>query len=251
METFFHVFYGELYFYTDNFSLKNMKIDRPNIHIRYSYPTVWDIPGMGQLRDVYRRQEKIDTQPGLHRPAELYAVWNGKVPLIREVSTEHPCSVVFWIDAGSLRDAIFSNIHFPDERRMEEVLPGNTSHGKMIFTFFREVHNRRLFPLKIYDGDAVGAIGGFFGGDFAALSEFERRFWEIHNTLLSQGVFVGAEQELFTTYLVYANETWVQPNWETHVCDSWFATWSFWSNPDICFQGRPRLRSSRDFVDIS
>jgi hypothetical protein len=250
MATLFNIFRGELYFYTDNISIKNIKVDRPNIHVRYSYPTVWDIPRMGKLRNIYRSQQKIDNQRRLNRPAELYAVWNGKVPLICEVSREHPRSVVFWIDAGSLREQKFATINFPDEARMAEVLPGNTSNGKMIFTFFRIVHLKREFPLRLYGGDSVGAIGGFFGGDFAALMEFETKFWSIHDTLLARGVFVGAEQELFTTYLVYANETFVQPNYETTFCNPWFVTWSFWSKPGMCFDGRPKLRSSREFVKM-
>jgi hypothetical protein len=250
MATFFNVFWGELYFYTDNISINDIQIDRPNIHVRYSYPTVWDIPRMGKLRNIYRSQQKIDNQPGLNRPAELYAVWNGKVPLICEVSREHPRSVVFWIDAGSLRHETLAKIKFPDERRMAEVLPGNTSHGKMIFAFFNFVRLKREFPLRLYDGESVGAIGGFFGGDFAALMEFEKQFWSIHDALLARGVFVGVDQELFTTYLVYANETFVQPNYETSLCNPWFATWSFWSKPEMCFEGRPKLHSSREFVEV-
>jgi hypothetical protein len=251
LQAFFHVFYGELYFYTDNVSIKHINIKRLNIHIRYSYPTVWDIPRMGKLRDIYRAQEKLDTQPNLKRPAEFYAVWNGKVSLIREVSRTHPQSVVFWIDAGSLRHKEFARVHFPSESRMAEVLPGHTSQGKMIFAFFRTRQLKREFPLKIYDGDSVGAIGTFFGGDYAALAEFETKFWGIHDALLARGVFVGAEQELFTTYLVYAKETWVQPNWETTGCNSWFASWGFWSNPEMCFNGRPKLHSSREFVEVA
>jgi hypothetical protein len=250
LDSFFHVFYGELYFYTDNVSIKHITITRPNIHIRYTYPTVWDIPRINKLKNIYRKQEKIDTQPDLFRPAELYAVWNGKVTLIREVSREHRGCSVFWIDAGSLRDDMFKDIHFPDENRMIEVLPDKTTHGKMVFVFFRDMHMKRVFPLRYYS-EAVGAIGTFFGGDFAALEEFEQQFWYIHDTMLARGVFVGVDQELFTTYLVYANETWVQPNFETFGCNPWFATWSFWSNPEMCFHGHPRLRSSREFVSVS
>jgi hypothetical protein len=247
--TFFRVFYGELYFYSDNISIKHITITRPNIHVRYCYPTVWDIPRIGKLKNAYRQQEKIDNQPGLSRPAELYAIWNGKVSLLHEVSLEHPGCCVFWIDAGSIRDFIFENIRFPNQERLVEVFPDKTTRGKMVFTFFRDIHMQRVFPLRLYS-ESVGAIGGFFGGDFAALEEFYREFWRIHDTLLAQGVFVGADQEIFTTYLVYANETWVQANFETCCCDPWFATWSFWSSPAICFSGRPRLRSSREFVSV-
>jgi hypothetical protein len=249
MASFFHVFTGELYFYTCPVFVENIIIGRPQVHLRYNYATPWDIPCIRPLRQAYHNQTTIDPEPGLHRPPEVFAIWNGKICLVREVSLEHPRAVVFWIDAGSLREPQFANIQFPSEARMHEVLPDNTTQGKMIFTFFRVRHYLRVFPIQLYDGEHVGAIGGFFGGDFTAIEHFYDGFWSLHDHLMSRGAFVGVDQAIFTTFLVYANETWVQANWETGWCDPWFATWSFWSDPGICFSGRPVLHSSREFVD--
>jgi hypothetical protein len=247
---FFRVFRGELYFYSTRAYMARYNITAPNIHVRYTYATPWEIPCIARYRDEYRRQQLLDDQPGIHRTAELYAIWNSKVCLVCDVSCEHPNSVVFWIDAGSLREQRYENIAFPNKARMREVLPDGTTQGKMIFTFFQGKRIPRLFPLRKYGNDWVGAIGGFFGGDFPALTDFYNQFWFIHDTLLAGWAFIGAEQELFTTYMVYANETWIQPNWHASSGDPWFATWSFWTDPGISFPNRPRLISSREVIIV-
>jgi hypothetical protein len=204
---------------------------------------------MAPYRAEYMRQELLDDQAAYKRPAKLYAIWNAKVCLLREVSCEHPKSVIFWIDAGSLRDSKFEGIAFPDPARMLEVLPDATTQGKMIFAFHKKIHIPRLFPLRKYAARWVGAIGGFFGGDFTALAEFYDRFWSIHDTLLAGGAFIGSDQELYTTYVVYAKETWIQPNWRAFT-DTWFSTWSFWTDWRLSFRARPGLISSRELIIV-
>jgi hypothetical protein len=66
---------------------------------------------------------------------------------------------------------------------------------------------------------------------------------------MAAGWFVGVDQQLFTTYVVYANETWIQPNWLAST-DPWFATWSFWTDPRIAFTTRPGLISSREMIIV-
>jgi hypothetical protein len=224
-------------------------ITAPNIHVRYLYATPWEIPCIAKYQDEYRRQQMLDDQPHNHRPAELYAIWNSKICLVRDLSREHPKSVVFWIDSGSLRERRYESIVFPNKARMWEVLPDGTTQGKMIFAFYRDIHIPRLLPLRKYGGRWVGAIGGFFGGDFTAITEFYDHFWQYHDALLAKGEFVGVDQELFTTYVVYANETWVQPNWRAFT-DCWFATWSFWSDPRLAFRDRPGLISSHKVIVV-
>jgi hypothetical protein len=119
----------------------------------------------------------------------------------------------------------------------------------MIFAFYREIRIPRLFPVRRYGGAWVGAIGTFFGGDFAAITEFYDRFWYYHDAFLAKDEFVGAEQELYTTYVVYADETWIQPNWQART-DPWFATWSFWTDPQLAFLNRPRLISSHEMIFV-
>jgi hypothetical protein len=124
---FFRVFRGELFFYSNREYMSQYNITAPNIHVRCAYATPWEIPCIAKYGNQYRRQQLLDDQPNNHRTAELYAIWNSKICLVRGLSCEYPKSVVFWIDAGSLREFHYENIAFPDRARMREVLPDGTT----------------------------------------------------------------------------------------------------------------------------
>jgi hypothetical protein len=157
----------------------------------------------------------------------------------------NPAAFVFWIDAGSCREQQYDKIQFPNPSRMLIAVPSQ-SRGAMIFAFWRNVSIRRQGFIRIIQRECV--IGTFFGGDETALRQYSAGFWAIHDYFLEHGQFVGKEQPLMSTYFVYASKAWVQPNYEGRCC-SWFSTFSFYSDPKLCFEKIPKLLPHRTYFD--
>jgi hypothetical protein len=244
-----HIFAGELYFYSNAVtisSILNGSSPSPNIHFRLNYSEPFSIPCVAHLRSVYADQWLKDRQKHILQGPALYAVWNAKIPLLREVSLSHPHAIVFWIDAGSCREEQYSSISFPDNSRLVKLFPNGTD-GVMVFAMAYHARLRRYPPFRLVRRDDI--IGTFFGGDHAAIMNFYEIFWKIHNYFLSQNKFVGDDQFIMTTYVTFADKVWIQPNYEGgKLCDPWFATFSFYTNVSICFPHSPRIYSHRNYL---
>jgi hypothetical protein len=206
------IFVGELYFYTTS-RWRDIFTNRTrvgsNIRFRLNYSDPFEIPCMRSLRSAYEKQWSLDRERKLHKGPHVYGIWNGKLCLVAEVSLLEPNAVVFWIDAGSCREKIYWNTVFPNADRLRSVITPEV-RGAMIFTTPRPFTVAPLAYLKINRIDL--AIGGFFGGDQAALREYWTFFWAIHDYFLERGAFVGKEQNLMSTYLSYTDRAWIQPN---------------------------------------
>lgn len=239
VSNFLKIFVGTLYFYTsDSLALNYTAKARGNVHFVTKYKTVWDIPCVSGLDSVYAKQYDID--PEKYHSPDLYAVWNSKICLMKEISALYPWSLVFWIDSGSVRESIYSNIVFPNLTRMNEVFPNRTTDGRMIFAMRKKLRMERFSPPRLVT--YPWAIGGFFGGDHAALLSLHNEFWQMHEKYLRKGFFVGSDQFLFSTYMLYHDNVLVQPNYYAmEKCDSWFATYSFYGNTELCFSIPPEL----------
>jgi hypothetical protein len=244
---FLSIFVGQIYFYTTPLTwqlLSNGTTLGVNVHKRFNYTDPYQIPCMSSLRTAYAAQWLIDPEKRIHNP-RLYAVWNGKLCLVSEISLTNPFASVFWIDAGSCRERQYDKIQFPNSERIKSILLPATK-GAMIFAMWRLFRFRRPSVFRFFRENYV--MAGFFGGDQAALMEYSLGFWAIHDYYLKHDHFIGKEQNIMSTYLVYTDQAWVQPNYQGR-CNSWFATFSFYSNTTICFQGSPKLLPSREYFD--
>lgn len=240
------IFVGTLYFYTsDTFALNITTKIRGNVQFVTKYRTVWDIPCVSGFTDIYAKQYEID--PEKYHSPDLYAIWNSKVCLMKEISNLYPQSIVFWIDSGSVREPIYNNITFPNRTRMNEVFPNRTTDGQMIFAMRKKLLMERYSPRRLLS--YAWAIGGFFGGDHAAILSLHDEFWEMHSMYLQKGHFVGCDQFLFSTYMLYHDNVLIQPNYQAmNRCDPWFSTYSFYGNTKTCFHLEPKLIPVRYFV---
>jgi hypothetical protein len=239
----FRIFIGELYFYTTPQTweiLTNGTTPAPNIHSRFNYTEPWDLPCVSSLRSPYADQWLLDKEKADHNP-RLYAIWNGKLCLVCEVSLMHPFATVFWIDSSSVREPQYNAIRFPNPARILSVVSPAT-RGAMIFAMFRRLSLERPGFFRVFRSNYV--IGTFFGGDQTALREYSVGFWGIHDALLKYNQFVGVDQFLMSTYFVYADKAWFQPNYEG-TCNSWFSTFSFYTNTTMCFKTVPTLLPHR------
>jgi hypothetical protein len=243
---FLNIFVGDLIFYTNSLGLSMFPAlkQKPNIQTRLIYSSPFDYPCMRHLKTVYEAQVKIDPEATIHKP-ELYAIWNGKCCLTKEVSDEFWGAVVFWIDSGSMREDIYRRIRFPNTERLNQLFPTGTN-GKMVFAFGERSLAERMYPIHIFRRDYV--IGTFFGGDYKAIHWFYTVFWKVHDYFLGKGEFVGKEQNLMAVILVFASPTWIQPNYLARGCDPWFSTFSFYSNTTLCFSSPPSLENSTMYI---
>jgi hypothetical protein len=123
-----------------------------------------------------------------------------------------------------------------------------TTNGAMIFAmYFRHVlHRPPFFQFNLTDS----AIGTFFGGDQLALREYHVGFWAIHDYFIQRNEYVGCEQHLMSLYLTYTNRAWIQPNYLA-MCNTWFSTFSFYSDVDLCFRETPSLKPHTAYFDQS
>lgn len=176
---------------------------RENVILSTKYNSPFEIPCIKPYEFEYRnRQWKIDPERDIHIP-ELYAVWNGKNCLIKEVAQSNPFQsrYFFWIDIGSLR-VNGSNIHaWPDpgeikslfkDREDEPVFGSISTPDQSLIQYY----NISSGPINI---DLL--LGGFFGGSLNGILRFAEDFWYIHDRFLSEGFFVGKDQDLMNTLL--------------------------------------------------
>ena len=134
-----HLFYGELYIFTSpNLTYLFTKCNHSNIHLRTHYHTTWDVPCTSNKKDLYQKHFEIDPERIIHKTPDLYSIWNQKICLVKEISDEFPKSMIFWFDIGSVRESLYSHIHFHNYTRLNELYPKN-GDGKMIFSMVDDV----------------------------------------------------------------------------------------------------------------
>jgi hypothetical protein len=243
---FLNIFEGCLFFYTNSAELQEFPAltSKPNIYPRVGYPDPFDIPCVRNLSSKYQEQSQLDPDGGAHHP-DLFAIWNSKNCLLKEVSDEFPTAVAFWIDSGSMREKIYHGLHFPNRERLNQLFARSTG-GRMIYAFWRPGMLERRYPVRMYRN--VHAIGGFFGGDHRAIQTFYRRFWRVHNYFMERGDYIGDDQHIINTILVYSEPSWIQPNYLAWKCDTWFASFSFYSNTKLCFRQPAVFSDSATYV---
>ena len=194
--------------------IRELRGDRP-LHI-VSVGSTWELPRAAELRAEYEgRQHSIDHYRDIHSP-ELYAIWNGKIDMLANVSGDNPfCSKYFlWADGGGFRGRTFPG--WPASERVEDAF--SQRPDTMIFSLFGEPDGWSSFVAlaeekKSYadiaadgrwNGDSNAFLmhhvlqGGFLGGSAAAIEAYSTVY---HRHLLQQtaaGRYIGVDQINFS-----------------------------------------------------
>lgn len=194
--------------YTTNRTYPILKELRGDLPVLFKVlEDVWQLP-FGEFREDYSGfQASIDPEKRIHFP-ELYAIWNSKTALVKQVADENPflSDYFIWSDIGAFRDPRVSQIGpWPYAETVRTVM----AHGRDKI-LVGEIHNYVLH-YHLADGpftkDFVQA--GVFGGCVEAISWFAASFREWHEIYRARGLFVGKEQSMFNALVLATPERFV------------------------------------------
>lgn len=186
----------------------------------------WALPRAAELRAEYEGPqlafekalgEAGQTHP-FYRPApELYAIWNGKVDMLANVSASNPfCSRFFlWADAGSFRSGAVPG--WPQPARVEAAFA--VRPRGMLFSFIEYLGGDGWPELLALAGSASYADiaesyqrlwlsgrdtapfrlqGGFLGGSAAAVEAFAALYHAHLARAIARGDYIAQDQLNFT-----------------------------------------------------
>ncbi|PPQ92596.1 hypothetical protein CVT25_007288 [Psilocybe cyanescens] len=197
-------------------TLRRVRGDKP-IVIDTSYASPFEIPPLAGLEETYIKMNDMDKEKWHHSPG-LYAIWNAKPFLLESAvnklkeETGAVYEYAFWNDGGSFRrDHTYSG--WPDPARVQQVweegsrLTGTKKEDLLFFPIFQLPEPQ----LKDWTED-MGPIanpvqlseGSFFGGSPSTIAWFAKIFYAYHDYYISQGLFVGIDQDVFNAlFLLY------------------------------------------------
>ena len=150
------------------------------------YESIWDI--LRELEEERARnytlnyrehQRTLDAER--HAP-ELYAVWNLKNFYTHKVCVQNPYRSRFFIysDAGAWRGKVVQR--WPDPSFTAEL---SAVLGDRVLLAQVQPKNR------LQPGWRDSIEGGFFAGSLAALDDFQRVFYNMHDKMFDAGLFIG------------------------------------------------------------
>ena len=203
------------------------------VHIRDDYQTPWEIPCIKPYEIVYKMQQHdIDPEKGYHS-AELYAIWNAKICLIKQVMEWNPFSTTHfvWADIGAFRKK-YNFKTWPDSEMVSKTI--SIVKDRMVFGL---IGNDPFgsFP-QVYDVDRfrIDMIqGGFFIGSVNIIPAYYKAFWALHDMSLEEKKFVGKDQHLMNNLVTtsFRDYAAVIDARGTESCnDPWFYFISFLGN---------------------
>ena len=167
-------------------------------------------------------QHSLDREKHIHNP-HLYALWNLKSYISKKIAEDnvYKSSTFIYTDAGAWRQGPFSQ--WPDQ---EFVLQVKQKIGdKMLFGQLTEettLLSDKNFPdLNLIEGT-------FFMGSRQALANYYSAFWDIHDSRLNRGEFIGKDQTLMNIYAFNSSQASVKLKIWKRVCSSYSDEWFFY-----------------------
>jgi hypothetical protein len=133
------------------------------------------------------KQNSLDPEKTIHNP-NLYAVWNLKSYTVNKVAKENPFGSEFFIftDAGAWRRA--------------QPLKNWPNTAFISQTLAPWLNNRILFgqigTFDLFSEHKNIIEGTFFAGSQKAIFDFYERHFEIHDSRMKRGFFVGKDQTI-------------------------------------------------------
>jgi hypothetical protein len=201
-----------LVIFTDNQSISKQLLNlRKNLPTKlYIYSSHWAI-----LKEIEQKrnknytlnykyvQNKLDPEQPFHS-SDLYVLWNIKSYITNKIAQENPFNSTMFIytDSGAWRDRPL--LKWPNELFIKNV--SNLIQNKILFGQVSDLNIQN--SSSIIDINLVAIIEGtFFMGSKIAISNFETHFWQIHDQLFDQGLFVGKVQTIMNIFAFKSNKS--------------------------------------------
>ena len=240
-----------LVIFTDKYSIEELLKERKyptTLYITDSIWTVLDQIGQERNRDYVKNyqnvQHGLDREKHLHNP-NLYALWNLKSYITHKIAKDnvYKSSMFIYTDAGAWRQGKIQN--WPDQEFALKIK--KQLDDKMLFGQLKNEEN----ALKNKNYPDIDLIEGtFFAGSEKALSNFKSEFWNMHDTLLDKGKFIGKDQVLMNLYafnnpLNSVKLTLWKRNCSTYT-NEWFFYQYYFAKRDVytCFGSKESLLSN-------
>lgn len=179
-----------------DFIMETRSANRSFTTILFVYNDVWHLMNELEIKRnrpyknnyIYQQNSK-DPEGKIHSP-ELYAVWNLKVFMLAKIATLNRFKSEFFIytDMGSWRSGVLA--HWPDEQFIRLLV--DLLSDRM---FFAQISDYLFYnPYK----DVLQ--GTFYAGSREAVIDFEKKFYDLHDRRIDQGIFIGKDQTLINIY---------------------------------------------------
>jgi hypothetical protein len=151
--------------------MKQVEMERKNSYIR-GYKT---------------KQNEMDPEKEVGHTPELYALWNLKPYICHKISRENPFNSSFFVytDSGAFRGEQMSN--WPDTQFITSNLSGYLG-DRILFG--------QIYGYNHLDETGLGIEATFFAGNSKVMFDFYEHHFEIHDSRIKQGLFVGKEQTI-------------------------------------------------------
>jgi hypothetical protein len=200
-----------LILFTDNQSISKQLLNlRKNLPTKlYIYSSHWEI-----LKEIEQKrnknytlnykyvQNKLDPEQPFHT-SDLYVLWNIKSYITNKIARENPFNSTMFVytDSGAWRDKPL--LKWPNELFIKNI--SNLIQDKILFG---QVSDLNIQNSRINDINLVAIIEGtFFMGSRIAISNFETHFWQIHDKLFDQGLFIGKDQTIMNIFAFKSNKS--------------------------------------------
>lgn len=222
MNNFFYIINNSLVIFTDKNSIRYIP---PNNGKYIVYNSIFDIPCVSNYKSIYFKQNNIDPEKSKHSP-ELYAIWNAKICMLKQITELYDKSVYIWIDIGSSRWKR-SFKQFPDNKIIEFLSNLNSMY---FFAVYNRKFRKEKYPKLIVDNFLEGTS---FGGNKRSIIEYYDIFWKVHDIFLNKGEFIGKDQTIFNTIPVYyLQNISIFPSYGFYKCmeyNHWFRFYYFYA----------------------
>lgn len=141
---------------------------------------------MTYVSNYLLRQHDMDGEKSIHNP-NLYAVWNMKCFIVYKIAQENPFGSSFFLytDAGAFRER--PQPYWPDVKFISDVLKPRLQDRPL----YGQI--AKMDSFNEYN-DVIE--GTFFGGSAKALKTLYDDYFEVHDTKILRGEFIGKEQNL-------------------------------------------------------
>lgn len=195
----------------------------------YLFDTHWNILKLietkrnkSYLNDYKLKQKLLDPEKDQHIP-DLYVIWNMK-SFITSMAAKHNhynSSVFMYSDAGAWRHGIIPE--WPNQTFVLEI--AQLIKNKVLVG---QISNATSFDQDLIEG-------GFLMGNKLAIEKFNDNFWNLHDFLLENNIFIGKDQYLINMLTFkLQNQTIARLKCWTIRCnkfvDKWFYYQYFFAN---------------------
>ena len=179
-----------------------------------------------ELTDKYdwQKQYEMDQQKYTGRSKECYILWNSKLWFLKKAIEENPfqTDTFVWNDIGCLRTNNNTIIQYISPRYP---LYDKISKERIDIVLLKRFQNmsQRVFINEVHFS------GAQFGGHKVVILRFYDAFYQKLDEHISQGIFVGCDQQTISTLYLENPDLFNCICPENPWIDPWFYLWQYYS----------------------